>query len=47
MKRAAWLFVRDILDAIANIESYIEEMTFEDFQRDGRTVNALYGIFRS
>ncbi len=41
MKRAAWYFVRDIMDAITNIESYIQEMTFEDFQKDGRTVNAV------
>jgi uncharacterized protein with HEPN domain len=35
------LRVEDILDAIAKIEHYVQDLTFEQFQADPRTVDAV------
>ena len=34
-------YVQDILDSINEIESFIEEMTFEEFEKDKKTINAV------
>jgi uncharacterized protein with HEPN domain len=34
-------YINDILESIADIESFIEGMTFEDFLRDKKTQNAV------
>jgi uncharacterized protein with HEPN domain len=34
-------YVQDILDSINEIESFIEEMTFEKFAKDKKTINAV------
>jgi len=37
-----WLFrVRDILDSIGAIESHVSDMTYEQFARDRKTVDAV------
>ena len=42
MPRRGWrLRVEDILEAIAAIESYVQGLTFEEFQTDRRTVDAV------
>lgn len=42
MPRREWrLRVEDILDAIARIERYIEGLSFEQFQADQKTVDAV------
>ena len=34
-------YVQDILDSINEIESFIEGMTFEEFVKDRKTINAV------
>ena len=42
MSRREWsLFVADMQEAIAKIASYVDAMTFTDFQSDTRTVDAV------
>ena len=41
MKRATWLFVQDILEAISQIKSYVGTMTFEEFRNDEKTTSAV------
>lgn len=41
MKRAAWLFVQDILEAIMQIESYIGTLTYEEFRKEDKTTSAV------
>lgn len=41
MKRAAWLFAQDILEAISRIESYVGTMTYEEFRKDEKTEDAV------
>jgi uncharacterized protein with HEPN domain len=42
MSRREWsLFVADMQDAIEKIASYVEAMSFTDFQSDTRTVDAV------
>ena len=41
MKRAAWLFVQDILEAIMHIESYVGTMTYEEFMKEEKTTSAV------
>lgn len=40
-KRAAQLYLDDILSAITAIKEFTKEMTFEDFQNDRKTVDAV------
>ncbi len=40
-KRAAQLYLDDILGAIIAIEEFTKEMTFEEFQNDRKTVDAV------
>ena len=42
MSRREWsLFVADMQEAIEKIASYVDAMTFTDFQSDTRTVDAV------
>ena len=34
-------YIKDILDSINDIESFIRGMSFEDFKRDRKTINAV------
>ena len=40
MKRNYKLFLEDISQRIGKIESFIDDMTFEDFKQDDKTVSA-------
>jgi len=40
-KRDFWDYVQDILDSINDVESFIEGMSFEEFRKDRKTVNAV------
>lgn len=40
MKRDYTLFIKDILESIEAIQRYIGNMTFEDFLKDDKTINA-------
>ena len=40
-KRPSELLIEDILESIEKIESYIENMSFENFQNDSKTVDAV------
>lgn len=37
--------VRDILDAVATIEGYVEGMSFDEFEDDNKTVDAVIRNF--
>lgn len=39
------LRIQDILESIADVQSYVTGMTFEDFVRDRRTVDAVVRRF--
>lgn len=39
------LFLEDILEAISKIESYTESLTFEEFQKDEKTIDAVVRNF--
>lgn len=41
MNRIYLDYVQDILDSIRDIESFIKEMTFEEFKKDRKTINAV------
>ncbi len=41
MKRSYKLFVEDILDAITKIERYIKDLSYEDFQQDTMSIDAV------
>ena len=42
MSKRDWkLFVEDILECIGKIENYIENMKFEDFEKDDKTTDAV------
>ncbi len=45
MKRDPRLYVDDILDAITKIEEYRECLTFQDFSKDNKTVDAVVRNF--
>lgn len=45
MKRDYRLYIDDILEAIGSIEGYVIELTFEEFIRDKRTVDAVIRNF--
>jgi len=34
-------YLQDILDSIKDIESFVENMDFEDFSKDKKTTNAV------
>jgi uncharacterized protein with HEPN domain len=34
-------YLRDILDSINDVESFVNDMTFEQFKKDRKTVNAV------
>jgi len=34
-------YIKDIIDSINDIESFTENMTFEDFAKDKKTINAV------
>lgn len=40
-KRTAQLYLEDILSSIVAIEEFTKEMTFQDFQNDKKTVDAV------
>ena len=41
-KPRKWKFrIRHVLDAIAVVQSYVRAMTFDDFQRDPKTIDAV------
>ncbi len=39
------LFLEDILEAISKIEKYTESLTFEEFQEDEKTIDAVVRNF--
>jgi len=41
MKREYLFFLRDILDAIEKIEEFVDDMSFEEFIKDDKTVSAV------
>ena len=41
MKREYLFFLKDILDAIEKIEEFIDDMNFEEFIKDDKTVSAV------
>jgi len=43
--RGADMFLQDILDAIDAIGSFVEDMTFDEFQTDKRTIDAVVRNF--
>ncbi len=40
-KRDSTLFLYDILECIEKIERYVSDMTYEDFEKDERTIDAV------
>ena len=40
-KRSADLYIEDILSSIEKIENYVSGMSFEDFWRDYKTIDAV------
>ena len=45
MKRDTRLYIDDILYAIKNIEKYLKGLSFEDFSKDSKTVDAVVRNF--
>ena len=46
MSLRLWKYrINDILDSIKKIQSYFEQMEFEDFQRDEKTIDAVIRNF--
>ncbi len=41
MTREYRIYLQDILDSISRIENYVEDMTYEDFMDDQKTVDAV------
>ena len=41
MKREYWDYLHDILDAVDDAESFVEGMSFEQFLKDKKTLNAV------
>ena len=41
MKREYLFFLKDILDAIEKIEEFVDDMSFEEFIKDDKTVSAV------
>lgn len=45
MKRDPRLYIDDILEAVERIEKYVEGLSFEDFSKDNKTVDAIVRNF--
>lgn len=45
MKRNYKLYLKDILEAMESIEKFVEEMSFEEFRGDDKTVSAVIRKF--
>ena len=45
MKRDFRVYVQDILEAIRRIDEYLEGLTFEEFSKDNKTVDAVIRNF--
>jgi glyoxylate utilization-related uncharacterized protein len=46
MSRRVWKHrVSDIIDSIQKIQKYVEEMEFDDFQKDAKTIDAVIRNF--
>jgi uncharacterized protein with HEPN domain len=46
MSRRLWKYrITDILDSIKKIENYVDQMQFDDFQKDGKTIDAVIRNF--
>ena len=46
MSRRLWKHrITDVLDSIKKIQKYVEEMEFEDFQKDEKTIDAVIRNF--
>lgn len=45
MKRDYRLYIDDILEAIDKIENYIEELSFDEFGKDNKTIDAVIRNF--
>jgi uncharacterized protein with HEPN domain len=46
MSRRLWKHrITDVLDSIKKIQNYVEEMEFEDFQKDEKTIDAVIRNF--
>lgn len=41
MKREYWDYLHDILDAVNDAESFVKDMSFEQFAKDKKTLNAV------
>ena len=41
MKRKSSFYIKDIIDAIAKIEEFVENMDFDDFIKDDKTSSAV------
>ena len=41
MKRNYGLYLKDILEAMESIEKFVENMSFEEFRKDDKTVSAV------
>jgi len=39
------LYLRDILDALESIEKFVQDMSFEEFKQDDKTVSAVIRKF--
>jgi uncharacterized protein with HEPN domain len=44
-KRNPKLFISDILEAVEKIEEYTEELSFEEFEKDEKTIDAIVRNF--
>lgn len=45
MKRDYRLYLKDILEAMGSIEKFVEDMSFEEFRGDDKTVSAVLRKF--
>ncbi len=46
MSHRLWIYrITDILDSIKKVLSYVEDMEFEDFQKDDKTIDAVIRNF--
>jgi uncharacterized protein with HEPN domain len=45
VKRDFKIYVQDILEAIRRINEYMENLTFEEFSKDNRTIDAIIRNF--
>ncbi|MEM3377573.1 MAG: DUF86 domain-containing protein [Candidatus Bathyarchaeia archaeon] len=45
MKRNPKIYIQDILEAITRIDQYLKELTFEEFTKDNKTIDATIRNF--